>query len=325
VDSTPLDQPTVQAINADASRLMKQGIVRLTEGGEQAVFDALSCFDQALELRRRLPIDSDPLFAYGLAACLLNRGDALAGLGAASYLVAALDSYDEGIRVLRDLPLGDDPRFRRRLAMAHHNRGLALRMPAAGRVAEAIDAFSEAIVVIEGDRSASIPDRKYLLAVALMNLADTHLSAGGDDATGRAMEAARTALTLMATDESTDIAAAEVGLHARHVCCRALASRLPTTRIAGPIPDDVHDATDLVDSGLALARRWEREGVSRFRGIAYDLFRFGARVYQLYQPQFLPEFVRENQDPHLSSADYVNSAEMQSAAHEIRLLWSTDH
>ena len=35
----------------------------------------------------------------------------------------------------------------------------------------------------------------------------------------------------------------------------------------------------LADDGLVLARRWEQKGVARFRGIAYDLFRFGARVY----------------------------------------------
>ena len=273
---------------------MKQGIARMSEAGDQAVFDALSLFDQALELRRRLPIHSDPLLGYGLAACLLNRGDALARLGAASYLVAALEAYEEGIQVLRELPLDEDSRFRRRLAMAHHNRGLALRAPAAGRVAESVDAFKEAIAVIEGDRSAAISDRRYLLAVAWMNLADTQLLLG-DDAVGGALEAARTSIALVADYEAADVAAAEVGLHARHVCCRALVTRLTPPAPDGPIPDDVHDATDLVDDGLALARRWEREGVTRFQGVADDLFRFGARVYELYQPQFLAEFVRENE------------------------------
>jgi hypothetical protein len=80
--------------------------------------------------------------------------------------------------------------------------------------------------------------------------------------------------------------------------------------------EDVHEATDVADEALELARHWERQGVSRFRPIAYDLFRFGARLYAVYQPQFLDEFVADNLDPARSSADYVESAEMQAAAHE---------
>jgi hypothetical protein len=82
------------------------------------------------------------------------------------------------------------------------------------------------------------------------------------------------------------------------------------------MPDDVHEATDLADDGLALVRQWERAGVTRFRGVAYDLFRFGARVYKLYQPQFLNEFIFENLDPGRSSQEYVDSAEVRSAAFE---------
>ena len=65
--------------------------------------------------------------------------------------------------------------------------------------------------------------------------------------------------------------------------------------------------TDAVDDGLTLARRWEQAGVARFRDIAYDLFRFGARVYAVYQPQFLNEFVLDNLEPTRPSADYVGS------------------
>ena len=82
------------------------------------------------------------------------------------------------------------------------------------------------------------------------------------------------------------------------------------------MPDDVHEATDVADDGLVLARRWEHRGVDRFRGIAYDLFRFGARVYARYQPQFLNEFVHDNLDPSQSSAGYADCVEMRGAAQE---------
>ena len=108
----------------------------------------------------------------------------------------------------------------------------------------------------------------------------------------------------------------EVGLKARHVLCCVMARNQSLTVADTAISDDVHEATDIVDDGLALARRWEQKGVTQFRPIAFDLFRFGARVYAIFQPQFLTEFVRENLDPALSSTEYVESDEMQSAARE---------
>ena len=67
-------------------------------------------------------------------------------------------------------------------------------------------------------------------------------------------------------------------------------------------------------------RGWERRGAPHFRPLAFDLFRFGARVYARYQPQFLDEFIADNMNPEASSPDYVGSSEMVMAAHEARLL-----
>ena len=67
-------------------------------------------------------------------------------------------------------------------------------------------------------------------------------------------------------------------------------------------------------------RNWEQRGVPHFRPLAYDLFRFGARVYARYQPQFLDEFIADNMNAEASSAEYVGSPEMMMAAHEARLL-----
>ena len=86
------------------------------------------------------------------------------------------------------------------------------------------------------------------------------------------------------------------------------------------MPEDVHEATDAVDDGLALVRSWEQRGGVWFRGLAFDLFRFGARVYAHYQPQFLEEFIEDNLNPALSSPSYVESTEMVMAAQEARQL-----
>src|SRR5262249_44319321 len=122
----------LDALLTDASALMKQGI-RLRDESPAA---ALDCFDRALALRRRLPIDELPVLRYDLAACWLNRAEALERLGEAD--AAALQSYDEALALLRSLPLDEDSRFVRRLAIAWQNRG---RLIASHAPHEAIAAF----------------------------------------------------------------------------------------------------------------------------------------------------------------------------------------
>jgi tetratricopeptide (TPR) repeat protein len=320
-DPRALDPSEVRAINEQASALMKHGIGRLDDGDEAAIVEALSCFDRALDMRRGLPIDDDPLLRYGLAACLLNRGDALIRLGDAGRMADALAAFDEGIDVLRALPVTADARFPRRLAMACHNRGLALQ--AMGRpVAESIAAFTDALAILDDDQASGITDRPYLLAVVLTNLASARVLENTAESAARARDAARRAIALVEAVETGDAAAAEVGLKARHVLCHTIAVRLSAPAAShDPMPEDVHEATDMADEGLDLVRQWEKKGVTRFRAMGYDLFRFGTVVYATYQPQFLNEFVREHLDPSRSSAAYVGSAEMRAAVHEALERW----
>jgi hypothetical protein len=254
---------------------------------------------------------------------LLRRGTgAAARLGGEAPLGHALLAYDEGIEVLRALPLSDDPRFARRLAMAHQNRGLALQVRGtAADLAAAAEAFTESLAVLDHERSAAIPDREYLRGVVWLNLANVEAARTEPGSEERSRDAAGWALAYVASLEDGDPEAAEAGLRARHVLCRACAVALSQPAAAGEdMPEDVHDATDAVDEGLALVGRWEARGVTRYRPLAFDLFRFGARVYARYQPQFLVEYVEENMDPKRSSLDYVERPEMQYAAQEALLL-----
>jgi tetratricopeptide (TPR) repeat protein len=301
----PFDAP-LHTLDADASVLMKRGLRLLRESRPKAIAEALTCFDDALALRRRLPIETVPVFAYGLAACWLNRADALMRLG---QIQPALDGFDEAIVLLRTLPLGEDPRFVRRLVIACQNRGLVLQVQ--GRLTDAINAFSDVISIF--DQAQEIADRDYLLAAVYANLANAHAADETAQSDWRAREAAIRAIGLVANLEATDADAAEVGLKARHALCHVIARCLLDYSGSAP-SDDVHEATDLADDGLSLVRRWEQKSVTRFRDLALDLFRFGARVYAKYQPQFLPEFLVENMDPARSSPDYVSSPEMQSVA-----------
>ena len=56
------------------------------------------------------------------------------------------------------------------------------------------------------------------------------------------------------------------------------------------------EASDIVDEGLTLVRLWEQRGITQLRPLAARLFRFGARLYRIRQPHFLPEYLLENLD-----------------------------
>lgn len=307
----------IELINQQASTLMKRGIALMDDPRREAAIDALHCFDEALALRRQVPAGHSPSQGYLLAACLLNRADALVRLNDATPLAAALESYEEAIEVLRALPMAEDPLYPRRLAIGCQNRGLALQVRGLeGDSSAAAAAFAEAIAVLEHEHSAAIPDRDYLLTVVWLNLASLRAADTAPDALIQAREAAARALSHVGGAEAGDVQAAAAGLRARHVLCRLCAHRLTQADDPADMPEDVHEATDAVDEGLALVRSWEQRGVDVFRGVAFDLFRFGARVYARYQPQFLDEFIAENMDPTRSSAGYVGDPDMRLAAHE---------
>ena len=297
---------------------MKQGIALLDEPRREAAIDALHCFDEALELRRRVPVGHSAFQDYLLAACLLNRADALVRFNDAGPLAAALASYQEGIDVLQAVRLSEDARYPRRLAIAHQNHGLALQLR--GDTVPAASAFNDALAVLDHDHSNDITDRDYLRAVVWLNLANLQATDPAVESQVAAREAAARTLAYVADTEAEDFQAAAAGLQARHVVCRVCAQTLTQVDEVDDIPPDVHEASDAVDEGLRLIRSWENRGVAAFRGLAFDLFRFGARVYARFQPQFLDEFIAENVDPEQSSASYVESSDMVLAAHEARQL-----
>ncbi|HVW09296.1 MAG TPA: hypothetical protein VHC90_11980 [Bryobacteraceae bacterium] len=258
---------------------MQEGIRLLESAGDPD--PAILCFDRALELRRRLPAEV-PIHAYGLAACWLNRAEALTRLGP-GFDTLTLHAYGEALVLLRALPLGADARFSRRLAIALQNRALVLAAQNPPATADAVAGLNEAIAVLDHAETMDAPSRDYLLAAVWVNLANIE----------RSETAARRAMAVVRFYEHDDAAAAEIGLKARHILCQIAAHRLADQPQNEPMMAHVHDATDLVDEGLDLAGEWEERGVERFRTLASDLRRFGARVYAQYQPQFLQEFLSE--------------------------------
>lgn len=304
------NSPSHEQIDAQASEWMKRGITRMADNGREAIDEALRYFDSAIELRNQLPIDEAPLYRYGLAACWLNRAEARMRLDDPSQFSIALRDCEQGIQLLRGLSLDQDARFPRRLVIALQNRGLLLF--AQRRIAEGIDAFGDAIDCLVSDSAQAIPDRRYLLGAAYLNLALANAEAADPVSESAANDAATKAMNLAIPTEANDPASAEIGIKARHLLCRLL-----TARLGSATSEEVHQSSDLADDALSLVQLWEKRGITRFRGLAYDLFRFGARLYGTYQPHFLNEFIRDQIDPARSSQDYVESPEVRAAFLEI--------
>jgi tetratricopeptide (TPR) repeat protein len=306
------------AADAQASLFMEEGIRLMQSGGTDA---ALLCFDRAFELRRGLPIEM-PVCAYGLAAVWLNRAEALTRCGP-GHFASALCAYEEALALLRPLPLSEDPRFPKRLAIACQNQALLLAAQRPPGTLDAIQALFEAVSVLENAETMNLSERDYVLAVVCLNLANIQSSQNTAESILAARQGALRALTLVRAQEQSDVAAAEAGLKARHVLCHIAARRLSIPGERETTLDDVHEATDLSDEGLLLVRQWERRGIERFRNLAADLFRFGARVYAAYQPHFLREFINEQLDTQQSTPSYVGSREMRDAARDILSLLRT--
>lgn len=321
--SSSVGHETPDLINQRASVWMKRGLALLGANTPASLNEAISNFNNAIALRRTLLLEGNSLFRYGLAAGWMNRGDALTQLGSPEELADALRSYDTALEVLRDLPLDNNPLFRRRVAIAWQNRGLTLqRQNNARALVEAGRSFARAIATLQTGNAAAIVDRDYLLAIISLNYANVCAGISGIESVRRARISAQEAMFLTEQRQRNDLALAEVSLKARHILCQANAEMLVGVDPADPARGElIAEATDAVEEGLALARSWEGRGVRRFRPLARDLFRFGARVYQQFQPHFLTEFLLENLEPAHGSDAFARDAEICAAAWES--LWRT--
>ena len=299
-----------------ASRWMKRGIAFLNTNTPASLSDSLRCFERAIELRRSLPLDENSWYRYVLAAGWMNRGDALTRLGATGNLAEAVRSFDEALVQLRTLDLESDSRFRARLALAWMNRGLAWQAQGTpGSLRAALASFDEAIVALRDPAALEFAQNRSILACSLANRGNALLRLT-PPAPGRARKSVEQALDLIAGSEEKDLLAGETGLKARHILCKALAAQLADRDFAIARDDLVAAATDAADEGMKLARHWEARGERRFRDLASELFRFGARVYQLHQSHFLPEFLLENLDPSHSPDAFPVDPKMHATAGE---------
>lgn len=305
----------VDARNLLANVWTNRGIALLIEGGSDNLTESIRSFDNAIACRRNFPPWADPWIHYGLAAGWMNRGDALTRLGGPNNLELALNAYDEALGVLLSLPLQGEPAFRERTAIAWMNRGITLQ--AVGTQAassQAIQSFDQA----EASLGASPATRESvrILAAACMNHANALLQSEGSHAT-LSCQSARRAITYSDGVERESLASAEVGVKARYILCQALARLLEAEQDNRRRDELFAQATDAVDEGMELIRHWNGSGSEKLLGMANDLFRFGSRLYQAYQPHFLTEFLLENLDPQVTPVALEASPQMHLAAIEV--------
>ena len=304
--------------NQWASDWMHQGIDLLPESSAEALERAVRCFDQAIALRRALPLAENHFLRYGLSAGWVNRGDALSRLKREGALAEAIQSYDEALVLLKSLPLEENLLYPRRLAITWINRGIALQMdPLRHGTEEAAECFRSAIGVLEHPSASALADTLSLQAGAWINLAGT-LAHAGEKPSEAARSAARRALQLAQPSERTDLTLAEVALKARHLLCRLVVREIVDKRPVSP--DLRQEASGAATDALLLARDWHLQGHPGFEGMAREIFRFGCRILGAGSPRLLARFLEECLKEKESHAAFPLDPETFAAAQSA--IWS---
>ncbi|HWA88240.1 MAG TPA: hypothetical protein VG710_18580 [Opitutus sp.] len=270
-------------------------------------------YDEAAAQLRQSSLSSHELARQQLARAWMNRANALQRLNPPATLPDSVRAYDEAIAVFRTLPLPDHPGYQNNLAAAWMNRGHALHLLGdPSSLAAAVESQRTALDLLRTLPLAADRSHRINLAAASLNLATSLLALG--DLAG-AHVAAREAMDAAAPAEAEDPAVADIALKARRACCDAI-GRLLVQAAAQSEPTDplADEASDIVDDGLALARRWESRGMPLFRPTAARLFRFGAQLYAAHLPDFLAEFILEHLDPARSTGAMPDAEDSLLAA-----------
>ncbi len=295
---------------------LNRGLALLASGVPEKLTEAVKDFDACVALRRDLPAGPNHQFHFGLVAGWMNRADALTRLGTPEALAEALRSYDEALALLKTLPVDENDWFRHRLAVAWMNRAITRQtLGGEGAVTETLAGFDEAIALLKDHRLLERPEGRHLYACVWLNRAGLFL-AQAPERVAEARESAIAARDVLRPLEREQPGLTDVALKARHAICRALATELAAAPAGTDLREKIGEATDAVDEGLALARVWEERGVTIFKPVEAELFRFGTELFQKHQPHFLAEFVLENLDPERSPAAARASAPMFQAGFE---------
>jgi tetratricopeptide (TPR) repeat protein len=225
-----------------------------------------------------------------LALAWMNRGHGQLLLNNPAGDGAALAAYEQAIALLRPVP-AHDPSWANSLGAGLMNYGQLLhRVHGLTRAQAALAAFDEAVAVLRPLAAGENPWPRRNLAGAQLNRANLLLDLRRY---AEAAATARDALDLSRPTENSALVDADLALKAR----RALGDALGQLLVASGAEQNAlaSEASDVVDEALALTRHWAAGGESAFRELSLRFLRYGASLYRIHQPQFLAEFLGENQ------------------------------
>ena len=225
-----------------------------------------------------------------LGVAWMNRGHSQLLLDNPTGDAAALAAYEQAIALLRTLPLAGNPSWANSLGAACMNYGQLLhRVHGTARADEALAAFGEAEALLRPLPSTDTPWPRRNLAGTLLNRANLLLDLARH---AEAVVTAREALALCAPLAQAEFLEADLALKSRRALCDALGRLLvrpdaDQAALAG-------EASDVIDDALALVRHWAARGATALQPLAERFFFYGAQLYRINQPHFLPEFLEEN-------------------------------
>lgn len=302
-NTSDLDDGTPRGKLELSNLWINRGLCRFAGGDSEKLPGALDDFDQAVAIRRELPLEEEEQFRWAYVAALMHRGDTLQRLGERDEEARA--AYDESISHLRQLPYQENPAALQRLALAYANRGLV-----AEDHDEARRCFDECIALLPSPQN---PPQLITLCNALLNRGRHSLQVSGD--TDSTVADARRVMDLVVPHERNHPSPAELALQARHLLAHALIAWLDETRKGpGLVEDWISDTTDTVEDALAVERHWEQQGFEGLRPLACELFQLGLHVYRVCQPHFFADFLIESMDPEMSPGAPFGDSNFQAAA-----------
>ncbi|MFM1851892.1 MAG: hypothetical protein RIS54_1576 [Verrucomicrobiota bacterium] len=294
----------------EAARLLARGQSLEAAGHADALAAAVACYDHAIEQLEAVPSPDDPTTRQ-LAVVWMNHGNARQRQ--ADGADDAVRSYDRTLSLLA-LVTPDDA-LTNTMGAAWLNRGQALQHSTdENHRLEAISSTEQAIGLLSGLPVATQLDYRLNLAGAQVNLAQLLVESSLTDRCLRASAALAAALTLTSRHEQQRTAFADLGLKARRTLCQVIGQWLVETDSAERRAQLIASASDAVDTGMTLARQWERLGVTHFRPLAERLFRFGIAFYRRHQVHFLADFVLENLDPNASDDAFTDQPGLTALA-----------
>gem|GEM_PF-5223300 len=302
---------TLNAMDEMSDQWMKQGIAVMSNPSGD-LDEAERCFDEALNLRRRMPLDQSPWYPYHLAGTLLNKAELAMKTESSTRSKAVSGWFHEAIKLLDTLPPNKHPLFERRQVIALLNAGIHRELEGdldkAAQLAE--KAFKRTIV----SKMLNRDDRNRLLTTAQLQLLGARIE--NKTIPWNAIEAnLREILRRTKREERLRPEWFALGLKTRLLLARWKGRVLSGPELGNGERDQAfYEASDVIDEGMKTVR-------SRFATKAnfnlpelWEMFHLGCELYLNHRIHFLPEFILENLDPVASAGALGDSPQMHAIA-----------